>query len=59
MNDPSDNADAAASEWYAACSAAGEKTYPYGDVASESNCNASGYSPADMGPRDVATLSEV
>jgi formylglycine-generating enzyme len=58
MNDPSDNANAAASEWYAACSGPGETNYPYGDAASASKCNASGYAPSDMGPRDLATMSE-
>jgi hypothetical protein len=58
MNDPGDNADAAASEWYAACSGPGETDYPYGDAASASKCNASGYAPSDMGPRDVTTMSE-
>jgi hypothetical protein len=58
MNDPSDIADPAADEWYAACAGPGETLYPYGDAASASACNGSGYAPADPGPRDVATLSD-
>jgi formylglycine-generating enzyme len=58
MNDPGDNVNAAASEWYAACSGPFETIYPYGDAASATNCNSSGYSPSDMGPRDLATMSE-
>lgn len=58
MNDPGDNANGAASEWYAACSGLSETIYPYGDAASSTKCNASGYAPSDMGPRDVETLSE-
>lgn len=58
MNDPGDNVNAAASEWYAACAGPQETAYPYGNAASASKCNASGYSPADMGPRDLATMSE-
>ena len=58
LNDPGDNANAAASEWYAACSGPTETDYPYGDSASASKCNASGYAPSDMGPRDVTTMSE-
>ena len=57
-NDPGDNADPAADEWYAACAGPGETVYPYGNSASASKCNSSGYAPADMGPRDLATLSE-
>jgi formylglycine-generating enzyme len=58
MNDPGDNANGAASEWYAACAGLSDNTYPYGEAASETKCNGSGYSPSDMGPRDVETLSE-
>lgn len=58
MNDPGDVADPAADEWYAACAGPGETLYPYGDAASASQCNGSGYDPADPGPRDLATLSD-
>lgn len=58
MNDPADVADPAADEWYAACAGPGESIYPYGNAASASQCNGSGYDPADPGPRDVATLSD-
>jgi formylglycine-generating enzyme len=58
MNDPIDDVDAFASEWYAACAGPNEYLYPYGDVASASACNASGYAPSDMGPRDLETMTE-
>lgn len=58
MNDPGDNVNAAASEWFAACTGPSMTVYPYGDAASANKCNSSGYAPADMGPRDLATLSE-
>jgi len=58
MNDPGENVKASASEWYAACAGPTETTYPYGNSASATKCNASAYSPADMGPRDLATMSE-
>lgn len=58
MNDPGDNVNAAASEWFAACTGPSMTVYPYGDAASADKCNSSGYAPADMGPRDLATMSE-
>lgn len=58
MNNPADDVDPFASEWYAACAGPDETLYPYGEVASPSRCNASGYAPDDMGPRDLETMSE-
>lgn len=57
MNNPGDDANATASEWYAACTGPNEYVYPYGDAASATACNGSGYAPSDMGPRDVETLA--
>jgi formylglycine-generating enzyme required for sulfatase activity len=57
MNDPGEVVDPAADEWYAACAGAAESLYPYGNTASASQCNGSGYDPAHPGPRDLATLS--
>jgi formylglycine-generating enzyme len=58
MNNPGDDANAIASEWYGACAGPDETTYPYGNSASATACNGSAYSPADMGPRDLATMSD-
>jgi len=57
MNNPGDDANATASEWYAACTGPNEYIYPYGNTASASACNGSGYAPSNMGPRDVQTLA--
>jgi formylglycine-generating enzyme required for sulfatase activity len=42
-NAPADSADATKSEWYAACSAGGTMTYPYGNTYSATACNGYGY----------------
>ncbi len=52
LDEPADLNDPTRSEWYAACSAAGSKTFPYGDAFDPSACNDTEGQSLGM-PRDV------
>jgi hypothetical protein len=45
---PADFADAAASQWFAACSRSGVRAYPYGDVYDNTACNGADFPDADV-----------
>jgi formylglycine-generating enzyme len=46
-NAPADLADATKSQWYNACSAQGEQTYPYGSTYMPASCNGADYPSPD------------
>ena len=48
-NRPDDENDAAQSEWFAACTGGGARTYPYGDAYDRSACTGDATSPAAAG----------
>lgn len=52
-NPQKDAANAAASEWFAACTGPRGLSYPYGDASDDALCNGSAFAPSDMGPKSV------